>query len=185
MRHEGLDVVEVREPGGTPVAEAARAVVLDPSIEACAESELFLILTARADLVSRVIRPALTAGKVVLGDRYDLSTRAYQVAGRQLPAEQVATANRLATGGLVPHLTIVLDAPVQVVRERQGAQGRERDRIEQAERDVQERIAQAFLAAEGPGIAHIDASGSPDAVEEASWQLVKQVLAGTRAGEAG
>ncbi len=82
LRSAGFEVVEVREPGGTPVAEAARAAVLDASLDASPLAELFLILAARADLVSRVIRPALAEAKVVVADRYDLSTRAYQVAGR-------------------------------------------------------------------------------------------------------
>jgi dTMP kinase len=84
----GLDVVEVREPGGTPVAEAARRAALDAELDAAPLSELFLMLAARADLVTKVIRPALEANKIVISDRYDLSTLAYQIAGRGLPAEE-------------------------------------------------------------------------------------------------
>jgi dTMP kinase len=98
LRAEGLDVLEVREPGGTPLAEAARAAVLDPSLDATAEAELFLMLAARADLVRRVIQPALDRGTVVLSDRYDLSTFAYQVEGRKLPHDPVVAANQIATG---------------------------------------------------------------------------------------
>ena len=174
LRRRGLVVLEVREPGGTPVAEAARRVVLDPALDASPESELFLILAARADLVARVIQPALAAGKVVLADRYDLSTRAYQIAGRELPAEAVETANRLATGGLVPDLTVVLDANDGVVRERQGAQGKQPDRIERADNAVRERIASAFKSAAGPGVVHVDATLSADAVEEAAWSLLRR-----------
>src|SRR2546422_6244305 len=90
-------------------------------------AELFLFLAARADLVQRVIRPALEAGQVVVADRFDLSTVAYQVAGGGLPAEDVAHAIRLATGGLGPDVTLVLDVPVEVGRARQRAprQGQE------------------------------------------------------------
>src|SRR5256886_8118858 len=76
-------------------------------------AELFLFLAARADLVQRVIRPALEAGQVVVADRFDLSTIAYQVAGGGLPAEDVAHAIRLATGGLVPDVPLLLDLPVE------------------------------------------------------------------------
>lgn len=178
LRAEGLDVMEVREPGGTPLAEAARSVVLDPALEASDESELFLILAARADLVSRVIRPALAAGKVVLGDRYELSTRAYQVAGRGLPAAAVETANRLATDGLVPDLTIVLDADEGVVASRRSAKGAGPDRIESAESAVQRRIAGAFRDATGPGIVHVDATGAAQEVAAAAWRLLRDRLDG-------
>jgi len=176
LRAQGADVLEVREPGGTPLAEAARRVVLDPALRAGPAAELFLILAARADLVSRVIEPALAAGRVVVGDRFDLSTRAYQIAGRQLPEEPVAAANSLATGGLVPQLTLVLDAPGAVVRERQKAQGKSLDRIEQAEDDVRGRIERAFELAAGPGVVHIDATGTADEVERAAWGHVAQLM---------
>jgi dTMP kinase len=185
LRRDGFDVLEVREPGGTPVAEAARSLVLDPSLEACPESELFLILAARADLVSRVIRPALTSGTVVVADRYDMSTRAYQIAGRGLDQEAVETANRLATGGLTPDLTIVLDATQDLVRQRQDTQGKKRDRIERADLAVQQRIARAFDAAAGSGIVHVDATQSADAVADAAWSLLHRALGGTRDAAAG
>lgn len=179
LRSMGGDVLEVREPGGTPVAEAARNAVLDPDLEATPLAELFLILAARADLVGHVIRPALDAGKIVLGDRYELSTWAYQVEGRQLPQDAVLTANRLATGGLVPDLTIVLDAPGDVLSERMAMNGKALDRIERAENDVRSRIAYAFRTASGSGIIHVDASGSPDAVELAAWNVVQECLVGS------
>src|SRR5207247_8757531 len=113
-------VVSVRAPGGTPVAGAARKVWLRFPREMALAAELFLFLAARADLVEKVIRPALAAGQVVLADRFDLSTMAYQVAGGGLPAAAVAEANRLATTGLVPDITLVLDVPVDVGRQRQG-----------------------------------------------------------------
>ncbi len=180
LRHEGLDVVEVREPGGTPVAELARAAVLDPALDPSPVAELFLILAARADLVSRTIQPALAAGRIVVGDRYDLSTRAYQIAGRGLPDEAVSVANNLATGGLVPDLTLVLDAPGAVLSARQVSQGKQPDRIENAASDVQQRIVHAFREAWGPGVVHIDATGSPRQVERAAWEHVWKRLSGNQ-----
>src|SRR2546430_6140856 len=118
LQAEGRPVVTVREPGGTPVAEAARKVVLKFPHDMTPAAELFLFLTARTDLVQRVVRPALEAGDVVIADRYNLSTMAYQGAGGGLPHHAVEHALRLATGGLAPDVTLVLDVPVEVGRER-------------------------------------------------------------------
>lgn len=182
LRDLGADVLEVREPGGTPIAEAARAAVLDPRLDATPLAELFLMLAARADLVERVIRPSLLVGRVVLGDRYDLSTLAYQVEGRRLPRDAVLAANQLATGGLTPDLTLVLDAPQDALNERMTAQRKERDRIERAEDSVRERIVRAFRDAQGTGIVHLDATGSADEVESAAWKaLVACGIAGSSA----
>jgi dTMP kinase len=170
----GLAPVEVREPGGTPVAEAARAAFLDPALEATPLAELFLLLAARADLVARVIRPALAEGKAVVCDRYDLSTTAYQVAGRGLDAAAVASANRLATGGLVADLTLVLDVPPAVGRTRQEAAGKVPDRVERADPGFHERVAAAFRAAQGPGVVHVDGTAAAAAVEAAAWDVVRQ-----------
>jgi dTMP kinase len=129
LRAEGRDVLVVREPGGTPLAEEARRLFLDPALEPGAAAELFLLLVARADLVERVVRPALVRGVVVLADRFDLSTRAYQIAGRGMAPGAVLEANRLATGGLEPDLILVLDLPPEVGRARQAAEGKVRDRM--------------------------------------------------------
>jgi dTMP kinase len=176
LRTSGYDVLEVREPGGTPVAEAARSAVLDPELDASPLAELFLILAARADLVAHVIRPALEAGTIVLGDRYELSTWAYQVEGRLLPKGAVLEANRLATGGLAPDLTLVLDAPRDMLQERMAMAGKPLDRIEQADDEVRGRIADAFLGADGPGIVHVEAVGDADSVERVAWELVRECL---------
>lgn len=173
------ETVDVREPGGTPLAEAARRLVLDPKLEASPAAELFLLLAARADLVAGVIRPALARGAVVLSDRFDLSTMAYQVAGRGLPDEAVRAANRLATGGLVPDVTLVLDVPPAVGRARQVSAGKALDRMERAGDALHERVARAFADARGPGILHLDATGTPVQVAEAAWNALRGRLAET------
>ena len=167
---DGVQVLAVREPGGTPVAEAARKLALRSRHEISPAAELFLILAARADLVARHIRPALEAGQVVLADRFDLSTRAYQVAGRRLAAEDVDAALRLATGGLVPDLTLVLDVPVEVGRDRQRKARKVQDRFEREDDAFHERVRAAYRAATGPGVVHLDATPSRKTVLEAAWR---------------
>ncbi len=142
---EGLGIPHVlaREPGGTPVGEAIRGVVLDRGrLTMPPETELFLILGARAAFTRDVVLPALGEGKVVLADRFDMSTFAYQGYGRGLDLEQIKQANRLATGGLVPDLYLVLDIPVSLGMERKG--GSEGD-------DRIEREGAAFLTRVGEG----------------------------------
>lgn len=150
----GYEVVCLREPGGTSVGEALRAVVLDPAhAEMCAESELLIYEAARAQIVAQVIRPALERGAVVLCDRFFDSTVAYQVYGRGLPLDFVERANAFATGGLVPDRTILLacagSAQEGLARatRRAGA-----DRLEQAGVDFHTRVNEAFsrIAGENP-----------------------------------
>jgi len=174
---EGRRVLTVRQPGGTPIAEAARKLALKSKHEITPAAELFLFLAARADLVDRVVRPALDDGQVVVADRYDLSTLAYQGAGRGLPRVEVEAALRLATGGLVPDLTLVLDVPVAVGRQRQRRAQKEQDRIEVQDDAFHERVRQAYRTAAGPGIVHIDASQSKQFVQHAAWREVQAVTA--------
>jgi dTMP kinase len=172
LQADGQDVVAVREPGGTPIAEAARKLALKSRHDRAFAAELFLFLAARADLVERVIRPALAAGKMVIADRFGLSTIAYQVAGRGLEREDVEAALRIATGGLVPDLTLVLDVAVNIGRERQRGAGKVSDRIEREDDAFHNRVREAYRCAIGPGIAHIDASQSKKSVQEAAWREV-------------
>ena len=174
---EGRSVVTVREPGGTPVAEAARKIALKSQHDLSPAVELFLILAARADLVARVIRPELDGGRLVLADRFDLSTRCYQVAGRGLPAEAVDAALQLATGGLVPDLTLVLDVPVDVGRERLRRARKEPDRLERLDDAFHRRVLDAYRRASGPGVVHIDATGSKAVVQDAVWREVSAATA--------
>jgi dTMP kinase len=172
LRAAGREVIAVREPGGTPVAEAARVAFLEPAFDATPLAELFLLLAARADLVDKVIRPGLARGAVVVADRFDLSTEAYQIAGRGLEPGGVRAANRLATGGLRPDLTLVVDVPADVGLARQAAQGKVPDRLERADAAFHARVAAAFDAAAGPGVVHLDGTAPPDAVEDAAWRAV-------------
>ncbi len=177
LRADSHKVVTVREPGGTPIAEAARKLALKSRHDRAFGAELFLFLAARADVVERVIRPALADGQIVIADRFGLSTMAYQVAGRGLPREDVEAALRVATGGLAPDLTLVLDVPVAVGRERQRSAGKVKDRIEREDDTFHTRVREAYRSASGPGIVHIDASGAKKAVQETAWREVAAATA--------
>lgn len=172
----GREVVRVREPGGTPAAEAARAAFLDPALDATPLAEVFLLLAARADLVAKVIRPALERGAVVVCDRFDLSTEAYQIAGRGLDPVAVRSANALATGGLRPDLTLVVDVPADVGRARQAAQGKVLDRMEQADPAFHDRVVAAFRRARGAGVVHLDGTQPAERVEALAWATVAAQL---------
>jgi dTMP kinase len=169
FRAAGTEPVLVREPGGTPVAERIRSLLLDPEHPIGPVSELFLFLAARADLVARVIRPALAAGRTVLADRFQLSTEAYQCGGRGVDPSLFLQANRAATGGLGPDLTLVLDLPAEIGFGRIRASGQGLDRIEQAGAEFHARVAEVFRRAAGPGVIHLDASGPSEQVLLSAW----------------
>jgi dTMP kinase len=172
MRDHGVEPVTVREPGGTPAAERIRECFLDPAISFDPTTELLYIAAARAHLVQDVIRPALAAGRIVLSDRFDLSTLAYQGAGRGVEPRTIAAVNDIATGGLRPHLTLVLDIPPELGRARQHAAGKHHDRMEREDPGFHERVAGAYLAAAGDGVRHLDGTLGPDALLEAAWPHV-------------
>ena len=144
LRGAGADVVPVREPGGTPVGDELRRIVLDPSSHLSSRAEALLFMASRAELVEQVIRPALAAGKVVLVDRFFLSTYAYQIHGRGLDAGDVRAANHFATGGLVPDLTLLMRLPLAESLRRMEDRRTGQDRMERSSRDFHERVAAAF-----------------------------------------
>jgi dTMP kinase len=141
---EGFAVLVSREPGGTPIGEQVRAVLLDPDNGAMdGLTELFLYLASRCQHVREVVRPAIQRGMVVLLDRYVDSSVAYQGGGRGLGPRPVARLNKLATGGLAPDLTILVDVPVEVGRRRKGASGL--DRLERERVEFHERVRDSYL----------------------------------------
>ena len=158
LEGRGRPVVVTREPGGTPVGERVRALLLDPAMELHPRTEALLFAAARAELVQRVIRPALERGAVVLCDRYLDSSLAYQGGARGLGRQPVEAVNRFATGGLLPDLVVLLDLdPADGLRRRAGDQ----DRIEAQDIDFHHRVRDAFraLAASDPNrFAAVDAA---------------------------
>lgn len=145
LRARGRDVLVTREPGGTRLGEAVRRLLLDvKNAEMTGETEALLYAAARAQCVREVIAPALRRGAVVLCDRFADSTLAYQGYGRGLDLEPLRRINDLATGGLYPALTVVLDLPVDKARLRL-PDGR-RDRLEREAADFHERVRAGYLA---------------------------------------
>ena len=169
LRSAGHEPVTVREPGGTPAAEALRQELLHSGGSWTPERELLYFVTARADLVARIIRPALEAGRIVLSDRYELTTLVYQAAGRGLPLPMVSWVNQAATGGLHPDLTLILDLPFEVGVARQKASGKTLDRLESEPAEFHRRVTARYRAETGPGIVHLDASVGADALVEQAW----------------
>ena len=141
----GMPCLHTREPGGPPVAEKVRELLLTPELEISAMTEVMLYLASRAANVDLVVRPALETGRTVLCERYSDATMAYQVGGRGLPEAEVREADALATGGLVPDLTILLDLDPAAGLARLGRQGRERDRIERESLAFHRRVREYYL----------------------------------------
>ena len=143
LKSAGVAFVAVREPGGTPVGDDIREIVLHREQEITAATEALLFMSSRAELVAREILPSLGKGNVVLVDRFFLSTYAYQIAGRGLPEPEVRAANRLATVGVVPDLTLLIDVHAVHGLERADARGK-RDKIERSGDDFHARVGEAF-----------------------------------------
>ncbi len=139
----GAEAVCVREPGGTPLGERVRELVKDPSVELGALAEALLFAAARAELVARVIRPALEAGRVVVCDRYLDSSLAYQGAGRALGLDRVLALNLDAVGGLLPDRTFLLVLPPETARRRVAGEG---DRIEREGHAFHARVEAGYRA---------------------------------------
>ncbi len=174
LEERGLEPLLTREPGGTPVAEEVRRVLLE-SDALSSRTELLLMLASRATLVEEVIRPALEAGRVVVTDRFHLSTLAYQGHGRALPLPEVEAMNRFATGGLEPDLTILLDLEAAAGAARKAAAGAGPDRIERAGDAFHRRVAEAYrvLAERDERVVPVDATGSPEEVHAAVVRLLE------------
>ena len=139
----GIQCAAVREPGGTPVGDDIREILLQPEQEITAATEALLFMASRAELVSREILPSLQKGMIVLVDRFFLSTYAYQIFGRGLPEAEIRAANRLATGGLVPDLTLLFDLAAAEGLARADSRGA-RDRMERADDAFHQRVGNAF-----------------------------------------
>jgi dTMP kinase len=194
LRSLGRDVVTCRDPGGTALGERLRAILLErAAVNISLRSEMLLYMASRAQLVEEVIAPALAAGSVVVSDRYLLANIVYQGSAGGLLEEEIALVGMVATGGLLPDLTIVLDIAPDTASARVGPA---RDRIEDRPLFYRERVRAGYLAAargeSDPGatpgetmgcpyypapIVLIDASNDPDTVFREIKREVERVLA--------
>jgi len=179
LESAGRRVIVLREPGGTRVSEAVRAILLDPENTALTPmGELLLYEAARAQLVAECIRPALEQGAIVLCDRFYDSTTAYQGGGRGFAASTLAALNRLATDGLVPDLTILIDLPVAAGLQRAAAR-RSADRLEQEDPAFHERVRDAFLEIarnEPARVRVVDGAGPVDTVAAGIRAIIAPLL---------
>jgi dTMP kinase len=164
----------LREPGGTPLGTEVRRLLLDRASDIVPRAEALLFMASRAQLVEREIRPALERGEVVLLDRFFLSTYAYQIAGHGLPEDEVRAANRFATSGLSPDLTLLFTFPVEAGLARAARRPSAHDRMEAMGEAFHRRVAAAFGTFADPSwqadhpecgpVEAVDAEGSEDEV---------------------
>jgi dTMP kinase len=175
LRAHDVDPLVTREPGGTPLAEGIRALLLDPERRPVPLAEAFLMQASRAQMVETLLRPALAQGRVVLCDRYGDSTLAYQGAGRGLDARMLADWNRAATGNLVPDLTLLFDlAPEAGLERRQRAAGAT-NRLDREPTEFHARVRARYLelaAAQPARWIVLDALRSAAELEAQVWRIV-------------
>jgi dTMP kinase len=188
MREGGFDVVSCRDPGSTRVGDRLREIVLGrESVHLALRAEMLIYMASRAQLVDEVIQPSLAAGRVVISDRFLLSTLVYQGLAGGLNLADLGRIGQVATGGLLPDLTLVLDVPHETARSRTGLA---RDRIEARPRDYQQKVREGFVdlarrysiqgevCPDYPApLVLIDALGDADAVFDQIKSEVERVLA--------
>jgi dTMP kinase len=177
LRGEGHEVTTCADPGGTPTGEMLRTLLLDHRGEITVACEAFLFMASRSQLVAEAIRPALDAGQVVLADRFLLANVVYQGYAGGIDPELLWSMGRLATGGLEPALTIVLDLPVETARARRQ---RAADRVERRDAAYHQRVRNGFLteAQRRPEkFRVVDATAPLDIVQQHIRQEVAHVLA--------
>ena len=179
LETEGREVLTTAEPGGTPISQCIRGVLLDSKHAAMDPvTELLLYAAARRQHLKELILPALDAGKVLITDRFSDSTTAYQGTGRGLDMQLIAELDRIVTGGLRPDLTVLLDMDVEQGLERNRGAGK-RDRLEMEQVEFHRRVREGFLTiakAEPGRVKLIDASGSKEQVQARVMEAVRKVL---------
>lgn len=179
-RHQ-QDFILTREPGGTPIAEEIRKILLYPAIEESIEpqTELLLMFAGRAQHIGNLIRPALVSGKWVVSDRYVDASYAYQGGGRGLDFDQVKVLDELVVAGLYPKLTLLLDLPAELGLKRTVNRGLAKDRIEQEKINFFIRVRNAYLerAKQDPKrIKIIDASQTLQQVETQIYNVLSEYI---------
>ncbi len=184
LKEEGKQVVFLREPGGTGISEKIRAILLDRDyLEMDQLAELFLFSAARTQLVTEVIQPALSAGMIVLCDRFHDSTTAYQGYGRGLDLDAVKRINTVATKGLLPDVTFILDIPTSEIQRRRSRAKLDVDRMESSGLEFYEKVRkgyQAIARGEPKRCVLIDGSKPLQELREEIWSILSTKLSPTR-----
>lgn len=183
LRAQGPEPVMTREPGGTPFAERVRGLLLDSPDPPGPLAEALLMVAARADLVRRVLEPALRSGRVVLCDRYADSTLAYQGAGRGLDMALLSALNRAATGGLIPDLTLLFDIDPAIGMARRERASSPTNRLDREPLEFHQRVRGFYLelaAREADRFVVVDAAEPPDQVAARVWSALEERLSRAR-----
>jgi len=177
LKEKGLDVLSTREPGGCAVAEKIREIVLDKeNSEMSAVTEALLYAAARAEHVRQVIMPALESGKIVLCDRFLLSSLAYQGYGRQLGAEAVMRINEIAVSDCMPDVTVFINVPPESAFKRMN-EHKEYDRLEREDMSFHRRVFAGFTElAKSEDVISIDAQGTKFETHEIIKQRIIPIL---------
>lgn len=176
LRSRGLAVVQTREPGGTPLGEKLRELLLHEPMHL--ETEALLMFAARREHLELVIKPAVARGEWVVCDRFTDASFAYQGGGRGLATEKLAMLEDWVQDGFQPDLTLLFDLPVAIAAQRMAGAARQLDRFEQEKADFHERVRAAYLrrAAEMPGRIHvIDGGQSIEAIKNKLEEMLLSV----------
>jgi dTMP kinase len=148
LKSNGTHCIVTREPGGAAISEKIRELLISPDNKGmCSETELLLYLAARAQHIREIIKPAVDRGEIVLCDRFEQATFAYQGGGRGLDVEAIRVINNFATGGITPDMTFIIDIPVEVSQERLNKIGKGKDRMESAGARFFERVRACYINA--------------------------------------
>lgn len=177
LRARGWKVTTCHDPGGTPLGDQLRDLLLNQHHDIAPMAEALLFMASRAELLARIVRPALDTGSLVLSDRYLLATVVYQGHAGGLNVDELWQVGTIAAGGLLPDLTVVLDLPVE---EAQARRGRDPDRLESRQRDYHERVRHGFQVEAQRQLEHVrlvSAAGSIEAVHARIVAEVERVLA--------
>jgi dTMP kinase len=182
LRSQGVNVLTTREPGGTPLGRQLRKAFLETRETVSPMAELLAFAADRAQHVELLIRPALTAGRLVISDRFADATFAYQGAGRGFPEEKVLKVIELATGGMKPDLTLFLDITVETAIRRMAARDASesiKNRMDEETAEFYSRVRKAYLGiaeCEPDRFVTIDASGTVDEIQERVAKKVRDKL---------
>lgn len=180
LKDSGYNVVVVREPGGTPISEKIRDILLDKkNLEMTQIAEIFLFSAARNQLVNQIIKPALESEKVVICDRYYDSTTAYQGYGRGVNLDDVKRINKIATLGVVPDITFFVDIPIDEIKHRIEAAKSSMDRMESSGDSFYERVRQGYFEiakSERERFHIIDGLKNVEAIHNDIWKVVNDKM---------